>query len=114
MTSEEYKDICSKVNAFRVSELEETLALLSREGAEETSVVTFALRHGKVEKPKKHTGSAVNDFCLVTCTQDEAREIIEVLLAAEAKVVLKNGETTAIASSFADLVDRWSRLCKLL
>ena len=107
MTSEEYKQICSKVSAFRVSELDDTLALLRQKRAQEASVVALALSQGRVEKPAKHSGNFVDEFCLVTCTLEEASSIAELLLEAEVSAVSRTGGTTATASRYADLVNKW-------
>ena len=107
MTPEEYKKFCSKVSAFRVSELDDTLALLRQRGGQEASVVALALSQGRVEKPAKYAGNLANDFCLVTCTLEEASSIAELLLEAEASAVSRAGETTAAASRYADLANKW-------
>jgi len=108
MNSVENKEACSKENAFRVTELEEVLAILRREGAQEETVVESSLLNGKVELPYKFIGNLSNTFCLVICTFEEADAIVDILYDAEASSIPATGETTAVTSRLVDLVNRWS------
>ncbi|WGL16976.1 hypothetical protein PVT68_01435 [Microbulbifer bruguierae] len=108
MTSEEYKNICSKVSTFRVSDLEDTLSLLQQKRSSEASIVATAISQGTVEKPAKHKGSSISEFCVVTCTLEEATSIVDFLIEAEASAVSKTGQSTAAAGRFADLVNKWA------
>ncbi len=108
MNSIEYKELCSKENAFRISDLEETLIVLRRDGAKEASVVASLLLNSRVEKPEKYTGTSVDNFCLVNCTIEEADAIVDILSDAEAGSVTSTDETTAVTSRLVDLVNMWS------
>ena len=108
MNSLEYKEICCQQNAFKVSDLQETLIYLRRYEAKQAALVAIALMSGKVEKPRKHAGPPFDDYCLVSCTFDEADAIVDALLEAAANPLPAGGKSVAVSARPDDLVKRWS------
>ncbi|MDV6254459.1 hypothetical protein [Vibrio sp. EA2] len=108
MKTEEYRSICRQKNAFRVSELEETLKVLRQEEVAEASVVATALLSGMVKTPELYTGQRSEHFCLVLCSFEQADVIVDVLFDAEASSIPATGEATAETDKLVNLVNKWS------
>lgn len=62
-----------------------------------------------IEKPKKHRDEQECDYFKVAILELDAEEIIKELGALEAQFVSPEGHTTALASHYASLLDRWLR-----
>ena len=66
-----------------------------------------------IEKPPLHRGSAADDLLPSDLTAEEMTGIIDELAAAEASAVAADGSTTALASHYAALLDRWNGYLEL-
>ena len=107
MEAETYHQICNKPGCFTRSELEQTYRALTCENSSKTRLILDALQSEPLEKPAKHQAGEDSDYFFVKISAKDAEEIIEVLGTLEAGAVGAAGETTAVASSFASLLDRW-------
>jgi tRNA A-37 threonylcarbamoyl transferase component Bud32 len=107
MNAVEYRRICRQKNAFRVSELEETLSVLRQEDVAEASVVATALLSGMVETPQLHTCQRSERFCLVLCSLEQADVIVDALFDVEASSIPAIGEATAETERLVHLVNKW-------
>ena len=109
MKTERYSLICKQKNAFRVSELQDTLRVLQRDGISEASVILKAIRENVVETPEHYKGEKYDLFCLVTCSSNEADVIVGALVDAEANSISETGEATPETGTLVYLVDKWFR-----
>ena len=112
MNSDEYRSITSRPNAFRRGDLVATAAAVRSVALKDC--IHEILSQEPVAKPAAHTGTPTTDFLLITLSSSVVREIAEELLNAEADAVSPEGETTAAAASYADLLNLWSRYLESL
>ncbi len=108
MNANEYKIRTNDPCAFRKEVLNESLKVLKDNNAKEISLIEASLKYGGIQKPDIHNRPSDYDFFCVKCTAEEADNITSYLFAAEASAVPDSGETTPVASRFAELVDIWT------
>lgn len=107
MDADSYHKICNEPSSFTRSELEQTYRALESDNSPKTSLLLNALQSEPLQKPLKHQAGKDSDYFSVQISAKDAEEIIEVLGDLEAGAVGSYGETTALASSYASLLDRW-------
>ena len=105
MDAPSYKVKISDPCSFRKSVLEDTLYVLKKNNAPETTIIELALENGGIQKPTTHNHSEGYDYYWVKCTDEEADNIAGYLFDAEVAAVPESGETTPEASKYAKLVD---------
>jgi len=113
MENNEYKSICSRADVFDRVTLEDTRFALKEAHPPSSARVEQILNSRPIEKPTMHSGNEHTDFFRVSVSTSEAEQIVEFLLDLEAKAVDEEGNTTAAASSFGDLVNRWGKYVDL-
>jgi hypothetical protein len=108
MDAENYKSICSRPDVFQRAVIESTARAIKEH--EHLSLKLLEIINGAaINKPDLHTGSNDSDFFRIKIDAEEAEQIEDYLLSAEAHAVGENGETTSAASHFASLADAWRR-----
>lgn len=109
MDSAEYHKQCSSPSSFHRKELEDTYEAMKKAQSEKAKTIANALASKPIEKPKQHSGGQENDYFYVAIPEHDAEIIIEELGTLEAQSVSPEGHTTALASHYASLLDRWLR-----
>ncbi|MCC2546008.1 hypothetical protein LJY25_06095 [Hymenobacter sp. BT175] len=112
MDASEYKRRKQQDNVLHFSALNATRTLLIK--AEHFDLVRHideAIAAGEIDKPSQHHNpGAYTSFYRVGLASNNIEVIIEMLIDLEAGAVDKDGQTTALASFYASLLDEWHDL----
>jgi hypothetical protein len=109
MEQGEYKVLQADPRVFRRGEIALTIRLVGDELPDVARAFTELLEGPALDKPLQHSGGVETDLFRVELSEAEAEDICGHLLSKEAAAASPSGETTALASTIASLVDRWSR-----
>jgi len=107
MDSSAYQSLCNQPNAFPRAVLEATRRAVSS-NLELESALRKELERAPIPKPPLHDGGRETDYFLIAVGENEAEQIVDLLFNAEVASVGLDGETTAMASGYASLIDLWS------
>ncbi|QNH61992.1 hypothetical protein [Hymenobacter sediminicola] len=112
MSANEYKRLKEQDNVLDFETLNTTRNLLEKAGQQELAQhITKIIENGSVSKPSLHNNlDRWTGFYQVTLTDGEIDLVISLLLDKEADALDENYETTAAASFYASMVDRWNNL----
>ena len=114
MNSSECKEICSKPNILTKKVLERTLVALKKECRAEATLVEGFISGKAIPFPENYTGSIEQCYFKVSCTEQEAEAIIDLLLELEASSVPVGGIASEETCQYVELVNLWSELTEYI
>jgi hypothetical protein len=110
----EYKILQADPRVFRRGELADTVRIVGDELPSLARAFTQLLEGRPLDKPPQHSAGVESDLFRVVVSETDVEEICEHLLTKEAAAVSPSGETTALASAIASLLDHWSRYAEVV
>lgn len=112
MDAEEYEALCSRPDAFRDVELLEIVRVLRASRSAQAALLQAALLEPPIEKPPRYRGGW--NFVRLELAREQAQEVLDELLDAEASAVAPDPATEQRAGELGDLVERWGRYLEWL
>ncbi|SNR76000.1 hypothetical protein SAMN06269173_106185 [Hymenobacter mucosus] len=112
MTASEYKRLKEQGNVLDFTTLNTTRELLEKAGHQKlVRSITEIIANGEISKPILHNNqNSWTAFFQVSLTVEDIDLVISTLLDAEVAALDDNYETTAKASFYALMVNRWTEL----
>jgi len=107
INADEYKKLCVQPNAFSRNELEITEKILREKNLSVALHLSDTLQTSPIKKPEKHKGDKFTDYFLITLLESEAEMIVDIFTDLEAQNIENDGMTTPMASSYAEVADKW-------
>ncbi len=105
MNANEYKMLTASPNTFRKSEIEAISNLLNKTDVKLKNEFVSS-SNCEIPRPPLHNNSPWESFFYLNMSQDQTDKLVSLLVDAEVAAVSYDGETTAEASAWADLVNR--------